>query len=163
MSEYLLSIIGIVFISGIVSSILPEGKTASAVRATAKLCCLLVILTPVAEFALKGGGKEKIFSDFLDENVIQTDETFINYCSRKRIEETQTYLKEKLQREYGVELDVELVWEYAVQEMEHYSAEEIRVLEILLYSLEEVDEIQKQEMIDKLKTDCGVEVRWVEK
>ena len=72
-------------------------------------------------------------------------------------------MKEILQREYGVELDVELVWEYAVQEMEHYSAEEIRVLEILLYSLEEVDEIQKQEMIDKLKTDCGVEVLWVDK
>ena len=97
MREYLLSIVGIVFISGILNAILPEGKTSGIVKSTAKLCCLLVILAPVAEFVTKGGEIDKIFSDFLGESVIQTDQAFINYSSGKRIDEAESLLKEEIE------------------------------------------------------------------
>ena len=47
MSAYLLSIIGIVLLTAILSAVLPDGKTVKFIKGIAKLCCLAVILPPV--------------------------------------------------------------------------------------------------------------------
>ena len=161
MNGYLLSIVGIVFIPGILTAILPEGKTSGMIKSAAKLCCLVVILTPVAEFAIKGGEKEKIFSDFLDENVIQTDGSFIDYCSRKRIEETQTVLREKILKDYGAYAEVTVLWEYAKKGNEDYSADEIRITEIVLSFSTDTDENLQTKIVESFKEIYGVEVRCV--
>lgn len=125
MSAYLLSIVGIVFIGGILSAIMPDGKTAAVVKGTAKLCCLLVILSPVLKFfeTLKKGGD---FSNFSSQTVIQTDASFIDYCSKARIERAETLLKERLEREFSVEISVTLVWKYEKTE-EPKKGEEIKI------------------------------------
>jgi hypothetical protein len=46
MSEYLLKIVGMAFVSSIVSTILPEGKTSGMIKNVVKLIFTLVILTP---------------------------------------------------------------------------------------------------------------------
>lgn len=50
MSGYLLAIIGIVLLTGILSAVLPEGKTAKFIKGMTKLCCLAVILAPILGF-----------------------------------------------------------------------------------------------------------------
>ncbi len=163
MNGYLLSIVGIVFITGILTAILPEGKTSGMIKSAAKLCCLVVILTPVAEFVIKGGEKEKIFSDFLDENVIQTDGAFIDYCSRKRIEETQTVLREEILKDYGAYAEVTVLWEYAEQGNADYSADGIRITEIILSFAADTDENLQTEIVENFKKIYGVEVNLVER
>lgn len=162
MREYLLSIVGIVFISGILNAILPEGKTSGMVKSTAKLCCLLVILTPVAEFVSKGGEKDKIFSDFLDESVIQTDQAFINYSSGKRIDEAETLLKEEIESEYHVSIQVELLWEYQQENAKGYTANAIKIKAIVLTFLTQTSEEIRLKIAEKLQEKYQVEVRFIE-
>lgn len=154
MSGYLLSIIGAVLITGMISAILPEGKTSGAVKAVAKLFCLLVILTPVAEYLLKGGEDKKIFSDFSEQAVIQTDESFIDYCSRKRIEAAEEEIVKEAEEEFSLLLTAEI----------RYEREEdgkIKILCIVLSDVsEQADEAMRKKLAEELRAKYGAEVEF---
>lgn len=153
MSGYLLSIVGIVLITGMISAILPEGKTSGTVKTAARLLCLLVILAPVAEYWAKGGeGKEKIFFDFSDQAVIQTDESFIDYCSRKRVEEAEEYVRKETEKEYSVELVAKIVYECGEEGG-------IKILRIVLSDPSgEIDESKREEIAKNVRSKYGAEV-----
>ena len=101
MNAYLTSVVGIVLLSGIVAALLPEGKSAQAVKGTAKLCCLFVILSPIAKVWKKGGDTEKFISDFFEESVIRTDETFIEYCRNERVSLAEELIEKEVLQEFG--------------------------------------------------------------
>lgn len=130
MSEYLLSIVGIVLIAAIVSAVLPEGKTVKLIKGITKLCCLFVILAPVLNFFLAKIGKEEEgetnFSFFSSQTVIQTDGSFIDYCSTKRIENAERELEKDLESRFFVSIDATLVWRYDSGEEEGATDEENR-------------------------------------
>ncbi|MFR1983862.1 MAG: stage III sporulation protein AF [Christensenellaceae bacterium] len=81
MSAYLLSIIGIVLLTAILSAVLPDGKTVKFIKGIAKLCCLAVILAPVLGFFKEASDGKINFPFFSSETVIETDGAFIDYSS----------------------------------------------------------------------------------
>ena len=112
MSAYLLSIIGIVLLTAILSAVLPDGKTVKFIKGIAKLCCLAVILAPVLGFFKEASDGKINFPFFSSETVIETDGAFIDYCSTKRIENAETELEKKLEETFSVRVGVTLLWEY---------------------------------------------------
>lgn len=155
MSTYLLSIVGIVLIGGILSAIMPEGKTAAVIKGTAKLCCLIVILSPVLKFfeTLKKGGDFSIFSS---QTVIQTDASFIDYCSKERIERAETLLKERIEEKFSVEISVRLIWKYEKTE-EISRSEEIKIERAeLSVSGEEISLPKREEIEQYLADEYGI-------
>ena len=151
MSEYLLSIVGIVFLSAIVNAILPEGKTSGMVKSVLKLLCVLVILTPFAKIVQKGGaGIENYFS----QSVIKIDENFIEYCSEKAISAAQTKIEEEIFQEFGQQSSVKLDWRYSQVETQGGMME---IVYIYVQSSEE-NQAEIQEYLCK-KYGCKVEMQ----
>lgn len=169
MSGYLLAIIGIVLLTGILSAVLPEGKTAKFIKGMTKLCCLAVILAPILGFFHKvATGGEINFPFFSSETVIETDGAFIDYCSTKRIENAETELEKKLEETFSVRVGVTLLWEYcgSIAEGEEdgylsvYEGTEIKITKVLVKDAEgnidgEVRERMKAHIVEKYG--CEVE------
>ncbi len=112
MSAYVLSVIGIILISAILTAIVPSGKTSTAIKSVTRLACVLAIVMPVLSFFQSGEwsiGKTFFQEDF-SETVIQTDELFIQYYSEMRVRETEKALEKKLYEQFHVKADVQLTW-----------------------------------------------------
>ena len=111
MSEYLLTIIGTVLLSAVITAVLPDGKTANTVKGVAKLVCVLAIVTPALQFFKTGNGKEsKNPKNFFAETVIQTDEGFIKYYSEMRVRYTESVLEQEIFEKFGVACEAALSW-----------------------------------------------------
>ena len=54
MSAYLLSVVGTVLFSAILTMVTPEGKTSVIIKAATRLACLVVILFPILNFFQTG-------------------------------------------------------------------------------------------------------------
>lgn len=132
MSGYVLCVIGTVLLSAILTAILPEGKTAGVIKGITRLVCVLAIVSPVLQFLQsKDLASSKKTSGIFSENVIEVDESFIQYYSEKRVEETETALAEELATKYGVDVAVTIRWEYEREEyQDKYEWNGIRVTEI---------------------------------
>ncbi len=104
MSEYLLSVIGMVLFCSVLSMIIPQGKTSTIVQAIGRLACILAILSPLAGYFIDDS--KGIFS----QSGIEVDETFIKYYSEMRIEEAEERLERQLKEEYGEALVLTLYW-----------------------------------------------------
>ena len=168
MSAYLLSIIGIVLLTAILSAVLPDGKTVKFIKGIAKLCCLAVILAPVLGFFKEASDGKINFPFFSSETVIETDGAFIDYCSTKRIENAETELEKKLEEPFSVRVGVTLLWEYcgSIAEGEEdgylsvYEGTEIKITKVLVKDAEgnidgEVRERMKAHIVEKYG--CEVE------
>lgn len=130
MNGYLLSVIGTVLLSAILTAIVPEGKTSSAIKGVAKLACVLAIVAPVLEFFQSGGSKlgtKKSSTSIFSESVIQTDEEFIKYYSEMRIRETEKALERELAEKYGAETEVTLEWSSETEETDGIRITRIRI------------------------------------
>ena len=73
----------------------------------------LSILTPAFNFFLSLEGNDKlnfgeIFTDYFSESVIVTDESYINYCSEKSIENAENIIEKKVLEEYGINVEINL-------------------------------------------------------
>ncbi len=108
MNEYILGVIGTVLLSALILSVLPEGKTATLIKSITKLLCVLSVTAPVFQF-VSGKNVEKIF----DETSIKEDASYIEYCSKKSVEETQKQLEIFIEEEYSLSASVRLQWEYS--------------------------------------------------
>lgn len=174
MNKYLLSIIGIVLLSSIISIIMPNGKTVKLIKGMTKLCCLAVILVPVLSF-FSGIGQGKInFSVFSSQSVIETDVAFIDYCSNRRIESAESELEKKLQEVFSEEVQVSLIWEYRgdcdEEEAEGwtdrylsvYRDMEIRITKVLLKTEKHIGEEVKNNMAEHIVKEYGCEVEFIE-
>lgn len=145
MNGYLLSVIGTVLLSAILTAIVPEGKTSSAIKGVAKLACVLAIVAPVLEFFQGGSaelGGKKTSQLIFSESVIQTDEEFIKYYSEMRIRETEKTLEAELVEKYGVETSITLEWTRERETVDgRYESDTIRITRIRIRIDDETQEV----------------------
>lgn len=112
MVDYILGLTGIVLLSTILTNVLPTGKTAVLIKNIVRLCAYLSILTPAFNFFNKElSSSTKILQDYFSEEVIQTDNSYIQYCSEKTVENVEKVIRERLLTEYSVETTVRLLIE----------------------------------------------------
>lgn len=180
MSAYLLSIIGIVLLAAVLSAVLPGGKTGKFIKGMTKLACLAVILSPVLNF-FRGGtdGGNINFPFFSTETVIETDASFIDYCSTKRIENAAEELAGKLAETFSVKVEVTLQWEYRKTMTEGdtetggenteedgylslYEGREIRITKAVLKDIDgSINAETRKKMEEHIKKQYGCEAEFV--
>ena len=144
MSGYLLSIIGTILIATFITAILPEGKTSGIIKSMTRLACILAIVSPVLNFFRSGslsfGKNEKSESIFTD-TVIEGAETFINYYSEMRVEETEKAIAQEILEKYQLETEIDLLWERQTEAVdEKYVSDAIRITEIRVKTMDRQDE-----------------------
>ena len=166
MNGYLLSVIGTVLLCAILTSITPEGKTASVIKGVAKLACLLIIVSPILSFisAFPSSKDEQasgeIFEEFFGETVIQTDESFIQYYSEMRIRSVEKALVQEIKERFGVETSVTLLWERVeTHENGVYGAENVKIISINVTTKTKMQEEDKKRMWDYLTKNYCSEVQ----
>ena len=96
MNGYLLSIAGVVVLSAILSSVLPNGKTSGLIKSIMRMACILAIISPIITFFHSGSlsvsgvkNSDAIFS----QSVIEQERAFIHYHREMRIAETERALE----------------------------------------------------------------------
>ncbi len=110
MNGYLLTVIGTVIFSSVLTAILPDGKTSGVVKGVAKLALVLVIVSPILQFFQNGDFGEDFLGENFSKSVIQTDERYIQYYSEMRINETEKALENELLKTFGIKTQVCLNW-----------------------------------------------------
>lgn len=105
MTEYLMTITGIVLLSTVLTNVLPLGKTSQIIKNVVRLCLYLAILSPIYQFFEKEvfDKNGEIFQNYFDETVIQTDRSYIQYCSEISVENVEKQIEEELLKEYGIQ------------------------------------------------------------
>ncbi len=157
MSAYLLSVIGTVLLSAILTAIAPEGKTSGIVKGVTRLACILVIIAPVPAFLKSAKSTESatIGQNFFTQTVIQTDEEFIKYYKELRIRNAQTEIAEELTRKFSVNCTVALTW---TEEETEQNESEIRITRISVKTNAQASEEAKKQMAEHLKKNYCSEV-----
>ena len=161
MKEYLLSIIGIVLISSILLAIMPDGKTASVIKGTTKLSCLLVIISPIIGYFdsnIRNSNNAEKAGNFFQETVIDEDESFIQYYSEKRIYLAEIALEEELFEHFQVNTKVTLCWEILDFQMDAYSGNNIKVCSIAVNSKDGMEDSMKKKVCEYLENKYCSEV-----
>ena len=151
MNGYLLSVIGTILLSALLTAILPNGKTSAVIKAITKLACLLVIISPVfsyiqAETGTSNGNSSKNLS----QSVIQTDESFITYYSEMRIQNAQVQLESEIKEKFGLDCRVAFTWKY--------DKENIRIIKLTVQPQTEISERQNSELYEYLTKNYCSEV-----
>ena len=136
MSGYLLSIAGVVILSAILSTVLPNGKTSGLIKSVMRMACILAIISPIVTFFRTGSlsvsgvkNSDAIFS----QSVIEQEQAFIHYHSEMRIAETEKALEKEILQQFSVEVSVDLSWKFETG----YDA--IKITKIHVVSMEEKD------------------------
>ena len=113
MNEYLLSIVGTVLLSAILTAILPDGKTSGLIKGVTRLACTLVIISPIVTLFQSETGsflETKKSDDFFSQSVIDAEQTFIHYYSELRVRETEKALAREIAEKQEIEVTVSLEW-----------------------------------------------------
>ncbi|MBQ3221344.1 MAG: hypothetical protein IJB34_05230 [Clostridia bacterium] len=159
MSGYLLSIIGTVLLCALLTSIIPEGKTGNTIKGIAKLACLLVIIAPIPRFLRSTDLFDKIRKEGtengekkLEQSVIMTDGSFIDYYCEMRIRNAESVLREEILSKYSLETAVTLYWSF------EDTSGDIRIDKIRIETQTPITEEKKKEMLDYLKKNYCSEV-----
>ena len=168
MNVYLLSVIGTVLISAILTALIPEGKTATVIRSVAKLACTVAILAPILRFfktgeLSEGGELSTASTENFSKISIQADEEFIQYYCEIRVRETECALEKELAENHGVSADVTLLWEIRREEIYRiYDGQEIYVKAVQISPNQAmVAEIQAK-IKEKFQKEYGCEVQFDE-
>lgn len=117
MNGYVLTVMGTVLISSILTMLAPNGKCSSLIKNMTKLVCLVVLIAPIPNLlgeknlfdGIRGENTEQA-DVFLKDDSINADEEFINYYCELRVRETQTALKKDILARFNVVADVILSW-----------------------------------------------------
>ena len=162
MSEYLLSLIGIVLLSAILTGVLPEGKTAGLIKSVMRMVCILTIISPILTFFRSGAMSTSIWKNsnaILSNEVIETDATFIHYYSEMRISETKKALEEELSKAFNVNCEAELVWTTEPESIgKNTTIEVIKITQIRIKMMEQLEEEVIREMWEYLTKNYCSEV-----
>ncbi len=147
MNEYLLSVIGTVLLSAVLTAITPEGRTSGAIKGITKLVCVLAIIAPIANFFRSGEMlDEKNSSLNFNETGIQVDGEFIKYYSEKQVTQTQAALEREIFDKFSVQTSVTLVCERILYKQGLYDEEAVQVRQINVVCEKECAEEVKQKM-----------------
>ena len=116
MNGYLLSVIGTVLLSAVLTAIAPNGKTAFVIKNVAKLACLLVIVSPLLTYVQreKKGGDLKNNST---KEVINTDESFIQYYSEMKVRQAEETLEKEIFEKFSLSCRLTFSWELLEDEI----------------------------------------------
>lgn len=166
MNGYLLSIIGTVLLSAILTSIIPEGKTAKMIKGVAKLACLLVIIAPVPKFLTSFGSKKNANSDkeffetFFKESVIETDVEFIKYYSEMRIRSAEIALADELLEKFSIDVEIKLFSEQLETPTNGvYDLENIKITRIFVREKTDLKEEERMQVWEYLTKNYCSEVQ----
>ena len=133
MNGYLLSVIGTILLSAILTALIPERKTAALVKAITRLVCVVAIISPVLNFLSSGSlsfSGEKNSGENL-KSVIEIQEEFIEYYSEMRIREAEEMLKAELYEKYGLDTEVTLIYERLIETVDgKYASDSIKITQI---------------------------------
>lgn len=159
MNGYVLTVIGTVLLSSVLTAIVHDGKTSAVIKGVARLACVLVIVAPVLRFFTSGNLSENAENStgFFSQIGIEADEGFIQYVSEMRVLETERAVEAELSEKYGVETEVTIFWEressvYA----DLYESESICVKKMLVQCKTKITETVKESMQKYLtKSYCG--------
>lgn len=166
MNVYLLSVIGTVLISAIITAILPEGKTATVVRNITKLACTVAILAPILNFFKtgelnEGGESAQTTTQNFSQTGIQTDEEFIQYYCEIRVRETERALEQELENAYALQAQVTLDWALREEKVYGlYDEQEIFIEKIRVLPQQTPSETNEEEIRRKWKESYGCEVEF---
>ncbi len=161
MKEYLLSIIGIVLISSLLLSIIPEGKTASVIKGTTKMACLVVIISPIIghfSSTVKGSKYGEKAGMFFQETVIEEDESFIQYYSEIRIRLAESAIETELFEQYQIKSEVILCWEVFELQSGSYEENIVKICSITVQSKDIMEEDMKKKVCEYLENKYCSEV-----
>ncbi len=153
MSGYLLSVVGTILISAVLTAIVPEGKTAPTIKHIARLACLAIIISPIPKFFQKNVSGTEINGNFFTEKVIQTDSSFIQYYSELRMDHLETAIQRELFDKFSINITIEIECEGS----EEYTGELI-VKRIRLLETSEMTEEKKMVVWEYLKQNYCSEV-----
>ena len=162
MKEYVISVIGIVIISSILVTIVPDGKTSSMIKGVTKTACVAVIIAPIVQFFQVGETPNFLYGNSQDiflQSGIETDVAFIQYYSEMRIEETQDKLRDELREKYGLQTQVALEWEWREKMENKGTAAEIYITKIRIYGMENQEDSIKNEVMEYLSNSYCSEVQ----
>ena len=142
MSEYLLSVIGVVLFSSVLLAILPSGKTSELIKAIARIACLVTILAPIVSFFV---GRSD-FAGIFQESGIELQASFIEYCSEERIAEAEALLKKELKDKYPQVRAVEAIYLIQEEEIGSVVAQRLYVEKIIVYISAEEASVSEAEI-----------------
>ena len=144
MSGYLLSIIGVVLLSAILTSILPDGKTSGLIKSVMRMVCILAIIAPIFNFFRSGTlslGENENSEMIFYETGIEIQSSFINYYSEMRIEETENALENELLEKYQTLAEVSLTWDIKEERLnKKYVFDAIHITQMHVKTMEQKDE-----------------------
>ena len=116
MNGYLLSVIGTVLLSAVLTAIAPNGKTAFVIKNVAKLACLLVIVSPLLTY-VQQEKKEGGLKNNSTKEVINTDESFIQYYSEMKVRQAEETLEKELLDKFSLSCNLAFSWELLKDEI----------------------------------------------
>ena len=150
LSKYLLSLIGIVLLSAILTAISPEGKTSGLIKSVMRMVCTLAIISPIVTFfysGLKSASGVKKSETISSQSVIDDDATFIHYYSEMRVTETEKSLQEEIFERFSVDCEVELLWRFESEKVgKKTDIELIKITQICVKMIEK----QEEEVVRKM-------------
>lgn len=160
MNGYLLSVIGTILLSAIITAILPDGKTSTMIKNVTKLACVLAIVAPVLQFFTKTNAvADKNSQMFFSQSVIRPDEEFIQYYWSMRIRATESAISKELKEKYSVNTSIELLCSTESETVDgKYQSDEIKVTKIYVRFEEEPNEEVKRSMWEYLTKNYCSEV-----
>ena len=151
MNGYLLSVIGTILLSALLTAILPNGKTSAVIKAMTKLACLLVIISPVFSYIqAETGTSNRNSSKNLSQSGIQTDEAFITYYCEMRNQNAQAQLESEIKEKFDFDCKVVFAWEY--------DKETIRIIKLTVQPQTGISERQNSELYEYLTKNYCSEV-----
>ncbi len=157
MTGYLLSVIGTVLICSLLTAIAPEGKTSSLIKGVARLGCILVIVAPALAF-FTGGKLGKIGENFFDQSGIETDGSFIQYYSERRVQDAEAALEKEIEEKYGLQTQVNAEWSLVKEAFGSYSAEIVQIEKIRIVTPQRTGEEVKKAMREYVEKNYCSEV-----
>ncbi len=155
MNGYLLSIIGTVLLSSVLTALLPTGKTANVIKGITKLACVIAIIAPIPAFLKEGrffdsdSEKNTLMGDKnLSQSVIQTDTSFIKYYCEMRIQNTELALQAELKEKFSLQAAVNCDWRF--EEEDILDTDTVMITKITVKTENQLKEEEKQSVWEYL-------------
>jgi hypothetical protein len=95
---------------------------------------------------------------FFQETGIDTDQAFIKYYSELKVENACRALEKEIEEKFGVETQVQMEWKSADNPQNTYSGAEIEITKILLKSMSETAQKEKENMLIYIRENYCSEV-----
>ena len=155
MNTYLLGVIGTVLFSAVLTLITPDGKTGGIVKASARLACLVAIISPVLIFFQSGRLSDLNFTN----SIIEMDESFIEYCSKINVEQTEKELEKCIEEEFGLPCEVSLLWQSVCETEDKYQIFKVKIIKVEIYAtMESAQAVAVKDFVEK-KFSCETEIK----